>query len=176
MKILILSPLFPPDTGAPASYVKELAARLQNSHEVSLLVYGYLPEVVEGVNIVSIDKRTFLPVRLFSYTKSMWRHASPDSMLVNNAPSIELPLLLISLFRNIPFVLIESDPIAQKASMYSWYKMLHTLIQKRAQKIIVLEEEALYKKAEVLPFAEFDAAREARRQAWWDTHCKHLLS
>jgi hypothetical protein len=176
MKILILSPLFPPDTGAPASYVKELAQRLTEKHETTLLVYGYLPEEVRGSNILSVDKRAILPRRLFSFTRVLLRQGAHDLLLVNNAPSVELPLFLVSYVKKISFVLINSDPIATSASERGLYRLLHTELKKRAKKVVVLEDETEYKKAEVLPFVEFDAAREARRQSWWSTHTNDLTS
>ena len=176
MKILILSPLFPPDTGAPAAYVKELAQRLKEHHEPALLVYGYLPEAIEGVSVHSVDKRRFLPFRLLAFAGAIVRQHAYDVAFINNAPSIELPFLLVSLFRRTPYVLIESDPIAYKAAERGLYKLLHEIVKNRAQKVIVLEGEASYKKAEVLPFEEFNATSEARRQTWWQSHCNSLLS
>lgn len=176
MKILILSPLFPPDTGAPASYVKDLAERLAGEYDTTLLVYGYLPENVTGASISTVDKRALLPLRLLSYTKSLLQQSDHNLVIVNNAPSIELPLLLVSLFKKNVYILIESDPIALKASKRGWYKVLHKIVQDRSKKIVVLAEETNYKKAEILPFVEFDAASEARRQTWWSTHLNHLLS
>lgn len=176
MKILILSPLFPPDTGAPADYVKELAARLAPEHETKLLVYGYLPESVTSVTIQAIDKRSLLPFRLFSYTKALLTYRDADLLLVQNAPSVELPLLLARLILKVPYVLVESDPIAAVSSTRGFYKQLHSYIKKSAKKVIALPPEATYKKAEVLPFVEFDAAGEARRQTWWNDHVTSLLS
>jgi hypothetical protein len=175
MKILILSPLFPPDTGAPASYTKELADRLGKVANTKLLVYGFLPEKVIGVTTLNVDKRTLLPLRIFRFTASLLRQQS-DLILVNNAPSIELPLLLISFIRRTPFVLLLSDPIALAASKHGLYAFIHKAVTKRAKKIILLPPESDYKIAERLPFVEFDAAREARRQTWWDTHLKEITS
>jgi hypothetical protein len=176
MKILILSPLFPPDTGAPADYVKELTQRLTVEHETTVLMYGYLPEAVPGSTLLPIDKRVILPWRLFSFTKTLLAKQGHELLLVNNAPSIELPLLVASFVKNISFVLIESDPIARHASERGLYKLLHTTLTKRAKKVVVLEDETTYKKAEVLPFVEFDMARESRRQTWWNAHTNHLMS
>jgi hypothetical protein len=176
MKILILSPLFPPDTGAPASYVKELATTVAQKHETTLLIYGYLPEAVESVSIQAIDKRSSLPVRLFLFTKSLLAQKNYDLLLVNNAPSIELPLFFVLLFKRMSFVLIESDPRALKVSDRGWYGWLHTQIKKRAKKSIVLNDEASYRKAELLPFVTFDETRETKRKLWWHTHSQELLS
>lgn len=175
MKILILSPLFPPDTGAPALYVKELASRLQATAKTTLLVYGHLPEAVPGATICSVDKRAILPIRIAHFTKALLTEEQPDLMVVNNAPSTELPLFLVSLFRKTRFVLLLSDVRATKASQHGFYRILHAVIKKRATKIIQLPDESIYQKMEKLPFAEFDVQREADRNVWWEAHLKQFL-
>ncbi len=176
MNILILSPLFPPDTGTPASYVKELADRLGKRHEVTLHIYGYLPEEVMGVPILATDKRKSLLFRLLSFTRTLFSHKRQfDLILVNNAPSIELPFLFFSLLRKTPYVLLESDPLAKKKSTRGFYKILHRFISKHA-KYIIEPDEASYQKDEWLPFTDFDTAKEERRNTWWDTHLTSLTT
>ncbi len=175
MKILILSPLFPPDTGTPADYVKELAATLAPLHDTSLLIYGYLPESVVGVTVQSIDKRSLLPVRLFSYFAALRTFRNTDIVLVQNAPSVELPLLFSLLIRKSTYVLVISDPIAN-SHIKGFYAWVHAYIRKNAVQVITTPADTVYKKAEKLPFVEFDAASEARRQTWWKNHITALLS
>lgn len=175
MKILILSPLFPPDTGAPSSYVKELATRLQTNHTVTLHIYGYLPESVSGITILSTDKRTSLPNRLLSFTKTLFSHREKfDVVLVNNAPSVELPFFFFWLFSRVPYVLIESDPLAKK-NCKGLYKVINSFIIRHAHHTLVVEESS-YKKAEVLPFTSFDTIREAARTDWWNSHIETLCT
>lgn len=175
MKILILSPLFPPDTGAPASYVKELATRLEPHHTVTIHIYGYLPEHVHGVTIVSTDKRTSLPHRLFLFTRTLFSHREKfDLILVNNAPSVELPFLFFWLVTRVPYVLIESDPLAKK-NMNGLYKCIHSLTTRYARYTLAVEKDS-YQKAELLPFTSFDTVREEARSVWWDTHIKKLVT
>lgn len=176
MNILIVSPLFPPDTGAPADYVKELAGHLGSIHKVTLLIYGYLPESVEGVSIQTVDKRTSLPVRLLAFTKALFAQKSHDVVVLNNGPSAELPALLFSLLTHTPFILVISDPIALEASKNGAYAFLHRQVKKRALRCVYLDDISIYKKAERLPFQEFDEAREMQRNNWWEQHLKQLLS
>ena len=118
MQLLLLAPLFPPDTGDPAEYTKELCMRLQG-HGVTALIYGHLPEAVLGAKIVAVDKRQWLPKRLFSYTLALYKHVrTADVVIVNNAPSTELPLLLVSLFLPVKIILCESDMLAQKSAAF----------------------------------------------------------
>jgi hypothetical protein len=173
MKTLIISPLFPPDTGAPAPYTKELASRLGQT--ASLLVYGHLPEAVPQVPVTAIDKRSNLPLRLFRFTRALFKHSHASCFLVNSAPSVELPFLIFSLFTHPHFILLESDPLLEKKTRHGWYGLIHTLLKKRAHKVLVVSPEA-YTKAETLPFTPFDTELESKREAWWQAHLTELSS
>lgn len=174
MKILVLSPLFPPDVGSPAPYVKELLYRLR-AHEAEALIYGYLPESVPGVSITAIDKRTWVIRRLISYTRAIIRsRAKVDLIILNNAPSTELPMFLVSLFTPNTIVLCESDPLAYKISNKGLYTLLHKLTVRYVKKIVVLPEETLYKTPEKLPYNSVDSEVAQRQDAWWTAHIKEL--
>lgn len=176
MKILLLTPLFPPDTGDPAPYVKELATRL-HTHEVTALMYGRLPESVPNVTIVTVDKRQWLPLRLFKYTAALWLNSkTAELIIVNNAPSTELPALLVSFLRSRKMLLCASDPIATSAAQSGIYKIIHRLLNRRCLKTIVLPSGGIYKKPEVLPFVQNDEHEHTRREAWWNTHIIELTT
>lgn len=176
MKILILSPLFPPDVGDPAEYVKELASRLPAA-DTTLLVYGYLPETVTGTPVKAIDKRNRLFFRLAHFTFELLKASkNTELIIVNNAPSTELPALIVSLFRPQPMLLCISDSIAANASGRGIYGLVHILLKRRCKKIISLPTDHIYQRAELLPFATFDTTREAARQAWWQKHLTDIQS
>ena len=174
MKILLLTPLFPPDTGDPAAYVKELATRLK-SHQVTVLMYGYLPESIPHVVTVAIDKRQLMPTRLLKYTSALWRHSrTAELIVINNAPSTELPALLVSFLRPNKMLLCDSDPIATTAARSGLYRIIHQLLKRRCKKTIILPDGAVYKKPEVLPFTEIDEDIYTKRETWWDNHLNEL--
>ena len=85
MRILIATPLFPPDTAPAAVYAKELAARLSGLHEVSVVAYSYIPEQVPGAQIHAVSKRQPVPIRITAFMAALFqkaRHADilfPDS-------------------------------------------------------------------------------------------------
>jgi hypothetical protein len=175
MKILILSPLFPPDTGTPAAYVKELAGRLRDK-DISLLIYGYLPEAVSTIPIRSIDKRQLLPLRLFRFTLALLKESKEAKhLIINNAPSVELPALIVSFIRPVNITLLLSDPVAEKASGHGLYKILHTLLKQRSRAVITLPQKSVYEKTETLPFTPFDDQKEQMREAWWREHVSTLI-
>jgi hypothetical protein len=176
MKILILSPLFPPDIGTPAPYTKELMRRLKG-HIVTGLVYGYLPESVESVTITAVDKRTLIMRRLITYTKALvYARRDVDLIILNNAPSVELPMFLVSLFTKHTIVLCESDPLALKASSKGFYKLLHTILIRRSKKVIVLPDETIYTTPEHLPFRDVDTSITDIQNKWWHDHLHELTT
>lgn len=178
MKILILSPLFLPDTGAPATYVKTLLPHLK-SHDVTLVLYGHLPESTgEHVHIITLDKRWSKPYLMIkSFFTLLKKGKESDLIIINNGPSTELPALLVSYFFKIPMFLCLSDPLAIKAGTKGVRGFIHTLCAKRMRRIITLPaEENLYLPAEKLPFTPFDTKAEAARQEWWNKHVSDLTS
>jgi len=113
MKIVLATPLYPPDIAPPAPYVKELAKRLAGSHQVALVTYGKLPEQVAGVSIIAVPKSSMLPLRLLRYTFALLKAArSADVVYAQNGASVELPAALIALFTRRPLVVGLSDESA----------------------------------------------------------------
>lgn len=173
MNILILSPLFPPDIGDPAPYVKNLSKRLSENHTVSILLYGYLPEGVPA-KVHCVDKRKPQVLRLFSYTKKLFALAKrTDLIIINNGPSTELPVFLFSLLYSKPLIYCESDHLASKNSA-SLKKLLSNQIKKRSKKHIILPETGEYITPEILPFTEKSQTSEYK--TWWAKHCLEITT
>jgi hypothetical protein len=49
MKIVIATPIYPPELGGPATYTKELATRLANIHDITIVAFTNAPQPVSGV-------------------------------------------------------------------------------------------------------------------------------
>jgi hypothetical protein len=171
MRILLLSPLYPPDIAPPAPYVKELLKRL--GPEASLLTYGRLPEPVEGVQITAVDKRRSLVPRLFAYTRTLMRRAkNADVLYAQNGASVELPLLLASLVRRTPVVFAISDASAHARAGKSFLlRTLEKYVQARA-KITIADFPP--KRPIILPLEPRPEKELAEYDAAWNTHVAHL--
>ncbi len=187
MKITIASSLFPPDIASPASYIKSLAERLSGEHEVTLVLYGHIPEPIENVHFVVILKSENTAMRLLKYTIALFkaaRHA--DVVLAQNGVSVELPLVLISPFWRRKLILAISDT---KASVYTNYLQtsIHKLACMCARTVITQEgipTPIIHKnifsipyptlKPEILPFVPHPTDAQAQYNASWDAHIKAL--
>lgn len=151
MKIVIATPLYPPDIAQPAPYSKEAARRLAQKHHVTVIAYGHLPEKIPGVDIVSVSKRQPTLMRLFRYMFALMRAArSADIIYAQNGASVELPAALVSIVTQKPLVTHIADIAASKRAKKS---LLLDLIQRfafsKAQNIIT---DMPLEKPEILPF------------------------
>lgn len=169
MKLLIASPLFPPDTAASALYVKELAAHLQQ-HEVTLLLYGHLPEHVQGATFVCVDKRKQPLHRIIQFTTNLiTKSKQADYVLLQNGPSVELPTLVASFFTRTPLILCLSDTPAHNRTKVGWMSnRIHQLLQKRS--LAVLDPTQIFwppQKPTIHPLRELpETALQAYESAW----------
>ncbi len=106
MKIIIATPLYPPENGGPAVYTVEIAERLKNAHSITVVAYADAAVPVPGVHLVTISKRQTLPKRLLKFSLALWRETKhADVIYVQNPVASGLPAMLIGKLRRIPVVL-----------------------------------------------------------------------
>jgi hypothetical protein len=175
MRILIATPLFPPDTAPAAAYAKDLARRLTVSHEVTVVAYSHIPEQVEGVTIRAVSKRQPVLVRLMTFMTALFQEAKgTDVLYVLNGASAELPTALVSQFTRVPLILGMSDTAAHEhAQQSTLHGGVERLIRSRARCVI---SEMPLLRPEILPLEERDDAAFDRYEASWETHLAELLS
>jgi glycosyltransferase involved in cell wall biosynthesis len=173
MKITVATPLYPPDIGGAASYIKELARRLSEKHTVTVVTYGCLPEKVPGVAFISIDKRQMLPLRLLRYTSALLRTLrKTDLLYAENGPSVELPLYLAGHISKKPFVMHIGDMATHK---YAAKRVFRRMIERAAfrRALCVVEENPLWR-PEILPFESFPKQAFDAYEGSWEKHIAHL--
>lgn len=166
MKILIATPLYPPEVAAAAAYAKELAARLAQKHEVTVVAYTHLPEPVEGVRVIAVDKRQPRFERLRIFRRALARAAkNVDAVLAINGASVALPVLLTRLPRVVCC-------IADKAA-HARGGLIEHLAFLRASVIV---HEIPEPKPEILPadLAPYPAEALAAWEASWQKHLHTL--
>lgn len=107
MKILLATPLYPPEIGGPATYIKELAEQLRNKHNLKIVAYTPKnPEQIDGVELISVDKFKPLFYRLFKFFLAVLKHSKDvDIIYVQNALAAGLPAILAAKLRKKPIVL-----------------------------------------------------------------------
>ncbi|MBI5045400.1 MAG: glycosyltransferase family 4 protein [Candidatus Niyogibacteria bacterium] len=107
MKILLATPLYPPEIGGPATYTKELVERLKNYHQIKIVAYtAKSPEQISGVELIFVDKLKPLPYRLIVFFLAILKHAKDaDIIYVQNAMAAGLPAVLAAKLRQKPIAL-----------------------------------------------------------------------
>lgn len=169
-RILIASALFPPDIADPAPYIKEQARRLSKNHTVTILTYGNIPEAVADVQCKTVPKRLPALVRITRYTVALLRNAAlADVILVHNAPSTELPLLVTSLAYRHKTYLQYSD---RKIVYSGWRRILHACARKMVRAYITVPLPP--SQPEILPFRPFPENELSVYEEEWNKHYTQL--
>ncbi len=106
MRILITTPIWPPETGGPATYTKELAQRLKSRYQITILAFADEPEIIDGVRLVSISKKTSLLIRQMRYLKAaMTLGKKADLRYAQNAMAAGVPSVIAARLLNKPLIL-----------------------------------------------------------------------
>ena len=176
MRLTLVTPLFPPDVHSVAAYHKDLVARLQRNHAVSVLLYGHLPEQVPGVSFTTIDKRTNVLTRLRKMLTNLFSSRSKtDYYLITNGPSTELPALLLSFFTRTPFILLLSDTLRREGISKQIYTTLHTVLKRRAKAVISVNNDIpKLIRPEIHPLIFISANARAEYETTWAKHLTNI--
>lgn len=173
MKIVIASPLYPPDIAEPAPYVKELAKRLATRHQITILIFGTLPEKVPGVTIIPISKRLPLLTRITRYIIALLKAArEADVVIVENGASVEFAAGVVALVTRKSFILHVGDTVAEvRARRSVGLSLVGRLARAQARHIVT---EMPLKRPEILPFDAKPDAAIAAYEASWEVHLNNL--
>ncbi|XKT74503.1 MAG: hypothetical protein ACJKTH_00175 [Patescibacteria group bacterium UBA2163] len=175
MHILICTPLFPPDVEPIAQYVQELARRLSDTHTVTVLTYGALPEPTDGVDIQGVSKDQLTVTRILRYTHKLFTlQRKADIVLAINGASVELPLVLTAPFSRARSLFNYCDTRAHEAQQKNIFlRTLHMLARARAAHTLCAVPAT---KPEILPFSPQPIAAQKQYEADWKAHKAHLES
>lgn len=173
MKIVLATPLYPPDISEPAPYIKELARRLAAEHEVTIVATSYLPEAVEGVRIEVVNKRRPLLLRLIALTLTLLREAkNANIVIVENGASTELAGGIAARLIRKPFIMHIGDATAhERTKLSARDRMLEAFLSKRMVAVIT---DPPPQKPEILPFKERSSDEQIRYDTWWSNHIAKL--
>lgn len=138
MKIIIATPIYPPEIGGPATYTREIVSKLSAEHDVTVVAYTEDTRNPEGATLVSISKQTFLPLRLWRFYQAVRQAAkNADVLYVQNAMAAGLPTVLAGKMSGTPVVLkFVGDESWERATQ-------HTLTTKRLEDFLESPEENL---------------------------------
>ena len=173
MRILIASPLYPPDIAEPAPYIKELARRLSDTHSVTIATYAKFPERVDGVKIIYTSKGRPLPLRLAAFTYLLWKAArEADVMYAENGPSVELPVAIVALLTNTPLYVHLGDQAAHgRAQKHFVIRTIERFFLLQAKQTV---PHSPLSRPEILPFEARPNKELANFEQSWQEHISIL--
>ncbi len=166
MRIVVATPLYPPDIAQPAPYVKEFATRKAAQHMVTIVTYGHLPEQVPGVRIIAVSKLQPLFLRLLAYTLALWKEVrKADIIYVQNGASTELPAGIISILTGKPLIFhIEDKAAHERAQKQFVLGVIELFVTRHARRMVLSHPDS---RPEILPFVPPPtAAMELYEQSW----------
>lgn len=175
MKIVLATPLYPPDIAEQAHYAKELARRLaKNGHVITVVAFTHIPEKVDGVRIIAVNKRLPRAFRFVAFVNTLVTTArTADIIYAENGPSVEIPIVLLSFFVRTPFIFHIGDKEAhERATKNMFLRYFERAICKRARAVIT---DVPKTRPEVLPFQPTPVAEHAAYDASWGEHIASLL-
>lgn len=169
MRIVIATPLYPPDTAPQAVYVKELARRLSKEHSVTIVAYGSYPEEVPGVTIIAISKRQPKLLRILAFTRALYRATrAADMLYAENGPSVELPVGLLTLMPHPRLVVHMGDTDAFARTEIS---LPHgQLLKGMTRRAVHVETSSPLVRPEILPFKERPVSELTAYETSWEHH------
>jgi glycosyltransferase involved in cell wall biosynthesis len=105
MKIIITTPLFPPETGEPANYASRLAEKLSQNHDVTVITYANKCEKIKNVKTIIVPKNKRKILRLFLYTKAVIKEARNANIIYSQkAVASGLPSIIASGITKTPVI------------------------------------------------------------------------
>ncbi|HFC10640.1 MAG TPA: hypothetical protein ENJ75_00365 [Candidatus Kaiserbacteria bacterium] len=127
MRIVLATPLYPPEIAPVATYAKELARRLSLAgHKINVLAYTHLPEQLQNVNVTVVDKHKPRLVRLHAFRKALIQSArDTDAIIVINGISTELPLILTPLHKKTIFCIADKKA-SSRLGIIDWLATIRT--------------------------------------------------
>ncbi len=190
MRILIATPLYPPDIAPLAVYVKELAKRLRIAVEITIVAYAHIPEKIEDVRIVPVEKNVILPLRLIAFTRALFKEARKvDILFIQNGASVELPAILVGLILRKQCIVRLGDTVALASAEKRFLLKAVLRLTLRLSTHIIHEPEInaqiRYPKKtsalktpplrpEILPFTEYPREALQQYELSWEKYLKQL--
>lgn len=153
MKILISTPLFPPEVAYPAAFSKKLAKHLSVcGYDVVVATFSDFPEKVDGVEILHIKKSHHTFIRLILFWLLMMKTIPKQDVVILKQAGFSsfITLLVAKIFRVNTILKLKEDEVevrirnqkVNKDSFVIWrVKKLQQFIFKHVDFILFASEE-----------------------------------
>lgn len=118
MKIVLATPMYPPEIAEPAPYVKELARRISKDHEVSVVAYASTSEYIHGVTLFTVSKRNPLPIRFIKYIHILYNASKGADIIYTQGGIVSgIPAVITGRLLKVPVVFRRAEDEPWKRAM-----------------------------------------------------------
>lgn len=119
MKIIVATPLFPPEIGDIATYTKNIVEHLKLKNQVQVLAYAGQVEKIPGVDIYTVNKKQILFLRIWKYfLKLLNLSQGADLIYVQNSIAVNLPAILVKIITGKKIIINFVEDEAWKRARY----------------------------------------------------------
>lgn len=105
MRILITTPIWPPEIGGPATYIKELVARLPKTYQPTILAFADNPEIPEGPFQTVSKKNPAIIRQIIFIKKILGLGKNMDLIYAQNAMAAGVPSVIAAKLLKKPLIL-----------------------------------------------------------------------
>lgn len=106
MKIVLATPIFPPESGGPGTYTCAIAERLSPKHDIVIVTYGDNPTLFTFGRVVAVKASANILLRWLRYTYILWKEmGSADVVYAQNAMASGFPAVIAGQLRAKPVVI-----------------------------------------------------------------------
>jgi len=158
MKIIVATPLYPPEIDRIAGYSRQLARQLAKDNQVTVLAFGYKIIQEDNFHTVVVDKTKPLFFRLFNYTIKLLKLAkNHDVIYVQNAVASGLPAILVKYLTGKAVVVNFFEDEAFKRAV-NWRLtdqslenfLQHKILDKRIRRVVKIQSWVLKRASKVI--------------------------
>jgi len=122
MKILVITGIFPPDIGGPASYVPKISEEIaKHGHIVTTITLSDVPSYTDSYNfdVVRIPRKSFKPIRFLKTILAIVRYGKQADLLFVNGLALEATIANYLLKRPVVHKVV-GDFAWERASNKDW--------------------------------------------------------
>lgn len=106
MKIILATPIFPPESGGPGIYVTEIARRMKGTHECVIVTYSDSPIQFSEARVVAIPKSLPTFIRWWRFTRALMRELKDaDLVYAQNAVAAGFPSVIAGMLARKPVII-----------------------------------------------------------------------
>jgi hypothetical protein len=119
MKVLISTPLFPPEKHYPAYFAKSFAENLKKNIPVSMLIYGEHPEEVLGVDLKTIKKNNHFLKKFYNILSTFNFIKKHEVIVLTQAGFFSFSVFLLAkILRKKVFLKIKEDESEERKRQF----------------------------------------------------------